>query len=860
MAIEFNERTVMPFVHSAILSFLRANPPPGASQNAFANQNVELKPRDLVYVLRRAAAMADAGAANVREGAPGSFLHLSGVVQNVLLHIDTMLKPATRELAEFGRAGGFEECLRLVHRDHPLICMRFDQEEDDVVLDVRAAADLLAMQGGLIINALLHVNGHEFWEKIFTRDRARTSNAVLDVLQAVWRHRDPHFPVTAKIIGDLVNLCASLPTSPDETLAIFKGPRLAVLLDILHTAVTVRPTAFESVAGDGPRGARIACSRINRTYVAIYCAALVGKILTGQHPDALQHPGFVNRLRRLVPLISDDIYALFGVLVGALEAGEAGFGVLAKSIVALAECISAVTARVPELPAAKGLRNAAQAAERLLASAYPPATQAFKPSFVEPISGDPLEVRTTLNNINCKISAKVEERKRVREEAKRAEAERERARREAECAERAHAESTERDATDREAAGRHMQRLKWSRARQLLNAVLKRSPGDAEARLLRIQCVAGAGDLEGAAREAEAWECELAASSSDAGTDRDLLARVQRERQKVEASMRLRRGAGGSATEDVREEHEGGEQEKQAGGAPEAAERRQRAAGPQQPEHSQREGAHVPGPTTSASAAPGPAVAADAAAGPSRQPPCRHFARGSCAFGARCRFSHAGEAKTAAIDIGSSGRAAPPAPAPGVGVGSAWEEGECAICYESLGAAAAAGASSSTVLFSCGHQDCFCALCIDTWRAKAGASATCPTCRDPIAAAGPAGALPAVIHPAAGPSTALSSVPLAPAGPAVAPAVRAPSPPSLAAAAFAATAAAAASAAPSDPGPSSSNGSAGPAAARAVALTPAASALAPRPTRPYLPPGGPSIRPTRPYDPFNRGAGPSRPA
>eukprot|EP00741_Cyanophora_paradoxa_P018316 tig00000204_g17685.t1 len=441
-----------------------------------------------------------------------------------------------------------------------------------------------------------------------------------------------------------------------------------------------------------------------------------------------------------------------------------------------------------------------------------------------------------------KISAKVEERKRAAEEAKRAEALREQARREAERAEHA-----DRDAADREAALRHMQRLKWPRARQLLNAVLKRSPEDTVARLLRIQCVAGAGDLEAAVREAEAWERELAAS--DGGTDRELLAKVQQERQKAESSMRSRRGAGMDAAED--DQLQGRVDQEEQGHA-------QREEGAEV-EHSRREGAHDPRPTTSASAAPDPAVAADAAAGPSRQPPCRHYARGSCAFGARCRFAHTGAAPTGGGDVGSSGRTAPPAPAPGVGVGvdaagPAGEEGECAICYEPLGAAA--GASSSTVLFSCGHQDCFCALCIDTWRAKAGASATCPTCRDPFAAAGPSGisTSAAEMHPVAGPSAASSSAPLAPAGPSVAPAASAPAPPALPApAAVAATFV-------SDPEPSSSNGSAGPAAAQAAAPAAARVASVPRPTRPYLPPGGPRplARPTRPYDPFTRGAGPSR--
>eukprot|EP00741_Cyanophora_paradoxa_P018357 tig00000204_g17725.t1 len=380
-----------------ILSFLRENPPPRASQNAFANQNVELKPRDLAYVMERAAAMAGAGAANVPAGAPGSYVHLSGVVQNVLVHIDTMMKPGTRELAEFGRAGGFEECLRLVHRDHPLlrlceeIATRSGAADDRETSNVQT--DLLAAQAGLVINHLL-LGGPEFWQKIVSGDRTRTSKALLDALQAAWRPRAPWFPVTARMIGDLVNVCALVPTLPDEAFAIYDGPRLDLLLEILHTAVTVQPTAressdsamaFEPVAGDVPKGARpIGASRVNRTYVAVYCVALVRKILTSEHPDGLQHPGFVDRLRRLVPRMADDISALFGVLAGALEAGESGPVGIAKSIAGLAECTSAVTARAPELPAAEGLRNAAQAAGRRLAAAYPPAAQAFKTSWEHP--------------------------------------------------------------------------------------------------------------------------------------------------------------------------------------------------------------------------------------------------------------------------------------------------------------------------------------------------------------------------------------------------------------------------------------------------------------------------------------------
>eukprot|EP00741_Cyanophora_paradoxa_P019518 tig00021127_g18841.t1 len=152
-----------------------------------------------------------------------------------------------------------------------------------------------------------------------------------------------------------------------------------------------------------------------------------------------------------------------------------------------------------------------------------------------------------------RLSNKLEQRRREREERQRAEEERARARREAERAERA-----ARDAADREAARGHVEGARWAPARKLLDALLRartppatapaatapegrpqRSPGDFEARLLRIRCMAGAGQLAEAGREAEKAERELAGS----GVEADALRRVQEQQRHITAELQRREEA-----------------------------------------------------------------------------------------------------------------------------------------------------------------------------------------------------------------------------------------------------------------------------------------------------------------------------
>eukprot|EP00741_Cyanophora_paradoxa_P013984 tig00020723_g13500.t1 len=136
--------------------------------------------------------------------------------------------------------------------------------------------------------------------------------------------------------------------------------------------------------------------------------------------------------------------------------------------------------------------------------------------------------------VDALLAGKLEQRKREREERKRAEEERERAQREAERAER-----VKRDASEREAAQKHMKGSQWAPARKLLDALLKRSPDDFEARLLRIQCTVGAGQLEAAGKEAEKAERELAGSGASA----DVLRRVQEQRRNIAAELLMREEA-----------------------------------------------------------------------------------------------------------------------------------------------------------------------------------------------------------------------------------------------------------------------------------------------------------------------------
>eukprot|EP00741_Cyanophora_paradoxa_P018364 tig00000204_g17731.t1 len=488
------------------------------------------------------------------------------------------------------------------------------------------------------------------------------------------------------------------------------------------------------------------------------------------------------------------------LLAFAKEAGRLPFGMkldAAASSQTLDEILhEALTTGCSLLPGELNGTLAVKASLAELAAANPGAA-----------AGSPAPSQAT-----SRLSSKLEERRRALEGRKKAEAEREaereRARREAERAERA-----ERDAADREAALEQMRRSKWAGARRLLNALLKRSPGDAEARLLRIQCTAGAGDLEAAAREAEAWERELAASDAAA----DLLARVRQERQGAETAIRERREAEARAAEEARRRAEEERRELEQRRLQELEERQQqeerrrleeaRRRQEQERQRQQQAQAHATAATRSTERSGELQVAPHRpSSGPSE-----------CAV--------------------ARGPSAPLAMAPAVPARALEEEDfSCAVCLDSEPRA------GPTVALPCGHR--FHSLCIATWGATALAAGTgCPHCRAPLpASSSPSNSAPNAPpgHGPAPPSGASPASALAPPAPPSAGLEQAPVPPARPAAAH-------------------DRGHPPPAAPAPV---PAASAPAPRPTRPYLPPGGPIARPTRPYDPFNRGpsAGPSGPS
>eukprot|EP00741_Cyanophora_paradoxa_P019529 tig00021127_g18851.t1 len=216
-----------------------------------------------------------------------------------------------------------------------------------------------------------------------------------------------------------------------------------------------------------------------------------------------------------------------------------------------------------------------------------------------------------------RLAGKLEQRRREREERQRAEEERERARQEAERAERA-----ARHAADREAARGHVEGARWAPARKLLDALLKRSPGDFEARLLRIRCMAGAGQLEAAGREAEKAERELAGSGAGA----DALRRVQELRRHMAAELQRREEAKRSEEEEARRRAEEQQRERERQ-AEEAGQQRERERQHQQEARQAAEAAAAPeeagldcsiclGPL---SAGPPPAAL-----------PCRHRFHGRC--------------------------------------------------------------------------------------------------------------------------------------------------------------------------------------------------------------------------------------
>eukprot|EP00741_Cyanophora_paradoxa_P013053 tig00020675_g12606.t1 len=305
---------------------------------------------------------------------------------------------------------------------------------------------------------------------------------------------------------------------------------------------------------------------------------------------------------------------------------------------------------------------------------------------------------------------KLEKRRQEREEQKRAQAELARAREEAERVERA-----QRDVADRESAEKLMQDSNWARARSLLNALLKlmaifvqRSPQDAEARLLRIQCMVGAGQLDEATREVAKWESRISAAIAEDSTE--LLAKVRRQRELVESELEARRTEQQRRAEREREEAERRrveleEQrclEEAARCAAQEAERQRLEEEQRWEEERRREEAR-----RAAAAEEQRRLVIEEATSLRRRtereardrppPPCRFFPSGACRNGTRCRFAHV-----------SAANARPPAPE------TTEPEPECAICLDTAPPPRAAGRPAARVALRCGHR--FHRGCMETWR------------------------------------------------------------------------------------------------------------------------------------------------
>eukprot|EP00741_Cyanophora_paradoxa_P019531 tig00021127_g18853.t1 len=425
----------------------------------------------------------------------------------------------------------------------------------------------------------------------------------------------------------------------------------------------------------------------------------------------------------------------------------------------------------------------------------------------------PVQVYCEYIGPNRDLADKLEQRRREREERRRAEEERERARREAERAERA-----ARDAADREAAQRHVEGARWAPARKLLDALLKvrppaaapaaskgsqRSPDDFEACLLRIQCMAGAGQLEAAGREAEKAERELAGSGAGA----DALRRIQEQRHRIAAEMQQREEAKRMEEEEarrraeeqrrererqaeqrLREEQERQQQERQeeARRAAEAAaaalellrleeearaweerrreeDERQAAEAERRREQERRRRAEATREQQrreeqARQAAEAPQTARTGAAA------CRFFAAGFCRDGARCRFQHGAAAPAAApaeAAFFSSSRSWGPAqaaPCRFFARGACRDGARCRYRHYAGPAGPAAApeeaglecaicfeplaAGPPPAALPCRHR--FHGPCIQKWRAFSPGNG-CPECRRPFdgpPAAGPPQPLP----------------------------------------------------------------------------------------------------------------------
>eukprot|EP00741_Cyanophora_paradoxa_P024829 tig00000310_g23971.t1 len=428
---------------------------------------------------------------------------------------------------------------------------------------------------------------------------------------------------------------------------------------------------------------------------------------------------------------------------------------------------------------------------------------------------------------------KLEERKREREERRRAEEERERAREEAERAERA-----ARDAADREAVRTHVEASQWARACKLVDALLKRSPDDFEARLLRIQCMAGAGQLEAAAQEAEAAERGLAATEPAASSSEiaDALRRLEELRRHVaaerrrreEATRRAKEEAGRRAQEERRERERQLREEQERTGARRREEARRREQEEEQRREEQRreeerlQAAEAERQREEARRCEEERLQAERRERERRlkeQREARRRQRGEerrLASEQQRREEAELQRNQLQAKQKQNGKGVcryQPAAAP--------EDAECAICFEPL------CAGPPTAALSCRHRFEFHGRCIKTWRAEKHA-AGCPLCGAPFAGPSSSAAAAAAVAGAASSSStpARAGRAAGPASPAEGPsgASSSSSPPALQQPASPAT-------------PEGAGGAGRPAFLSSSSPAPPQAPAPRRPTRPYQPPG-----------------------
>eukprot|EP00741_Cyanophora_paradoxa_P003116 tig00000670_g3025.t1 len=344
----------------------------------------------------------------------------------------------------------------------------------------------------------------------------------------------------------------------------------------------------------------------------------------------------------------------------------------------------------------------------------------------------------------CSTCRKLKERKREREERRRAEEEREQMRQEAERAERA--ERAARDSADREAARMHVEGSQWAPARKVLDALLKRSPDDFEARLLRIECMAGAGELEAAAQQADKLEHHLIAVET--GANAHALRRVQELRRHVAAEQRRREEAKVRAEEAARRraQEERREREQRQREEQERTEARRRELEEEQRreeerlQEERRQATEAERQREEARRREEAARANEQRRLEEQREARRREQERRLAAGQR-RREDPGLQRSQKQEK-QHGKGYRPAAAPA--------DAECAICFEPLSAGPPAAA------LTCRHRFEFHGRCIATWRAEKHA-AGCPLCGAPFEFAGPSP--PAAATGAAAGAASSSSTP-----------------------------------------------------------------------------------------------------